>query len=60
LDATAELLIKPERGYEKLIFSVVVGILIGIASVLVIFVVHRSFRGFFKETEEQVEEFGKD
>ena len=60
LDATAELLISPERGYEKLIFSVVVGILIGIASVLVIFVVHRSFRGFFKETEEQVEEFGKD
>lgn len=59
LDATAELLIRPERGYEKLIFSVVVGILIGIASVLVIFVVHRSFRGFFKETEEQVEEFGK-
>lgn len=60
LDATAELLMRPERGYEKLIFSVVVGILIGIASVLVIFVVHRSFRGFFKETEEQVEEFGKD
>jgi putative membrane protein len=60
LDATAELLITPERGYEKLIFSVIVGILIGIASVLVIFVVHRSFRGFFKETEEQVEEFGKD
>lgn len=60
LDATAELLIAPERSYEKLIFSVIVGILIGIASVLVIFVVHRSFRGFFKETEEQVEEFGKD
>jgi hypothetical protein len=48
----------PESGYEQLIFSVIVGILIGIASVLTIFVVHRSFRDFFHETKEQVEEFG--
>jgi hypothetical protein len=45
--------------YEKLIFSVIVGILIGIASVLVVFVIHRSARGFFKKTEERVEEFGE-
>jgi putative membrane protein len=59
LDGTAQVLTKPEMGYEKLIFSVIVGVLIGIASVLVIYVVHRSSKGFFKETVEQVEEFGE-
>ena len=42
-----------------LIFYVIVGILIGIASGLVVLVIHRSARGFFEKTEEQVEEFGK-
>lgn len=60
LDATGDLLMRPEKGYENLIFNVIIGILIGIASVLVIFVIHRSSRGFFEETEEQVEEFGED
>ncbi len=59
LDATSDLLIRPESGYEKLIFSIIVGIMIGIASVLVVFVVHRSSREFFGESEEQVEEFGE-
>lgn len=59
LDGTAQVLTKPEMGYEQLIFSVIVGVLIGIASVLVIFVVHRSSKGFFEETIEQVEEFGE-
>jgi hypothetical protein len=59
LEGTSAVLIKPEMGYERLIFSIIVGILIGIASVLVIFVVHRSARGFFKETKEQAEEFGE-
>ncbi|MDH5482299.1 MAG: DUF373 family protein [Candidatus Bathyarchaeota archaeon] len=60
IDATSDVLIRPELGYEKLIFSIVVGILIGIASILVILVLHRSARGFFEETKEQVEEFGED
>ena len=60
LGAASSLLIRPELGYESLIYNVLVGILIGIASVLVIFVVHRSFRGFFVKTREQVEEFGED
>jgi putative membrane protein len=59
LDGTAEVLTSPEMGYEKLIFSVIVGVLIGIASVLVIFVIHRSSKGFFEENMEQVEEFGE-
>jgi putative membrane protein len=58
LVATSELLIAPEIGYERIIFSIVVGILLGIASVLVIFAVHRAKRSFFSETEEQAKEFG--
>jgi hypothetical protein len=57
LDATSDVLTMPDRGYESLIFSVVIGILIGIASVLVVIVVHRSYKGFFEETKEQAEEF---
>ena len=60
LVATANLLIEEGRGYETIIFNVVIGILIGIASVLIIFVVHHSYKGFFQETEEQLEEFGED
>jgi len=58
LIATSELLITPEIGYGRIVFSIVVGILMGIASVLVIFAVHRAKRGFFAETEEQAKEFG--
>jgi putative membrane protein len=58
-EAVSDVLIRPEMGYERLIFSIVIGILIGVASILVTFVIHRSVKGFFKETEEQVEEFEK-
>lgn len=56
--ATSELLVTPEIGYGRIIFSIVVGIMLGVASVLIIFAVHRSKRGFFAETEEQAKEFG--
>ena len=56
LDGTSAVLIEP-RAPEKLLFSIVIGILIGVASALVVLIVHRSARGFFRETEEQVEEF---
>jgi len=59
LEGTADVLITQGMNYGKLIFSVIVGILIGIASVLVVFVIHRSAKGFFKKTEERVEEFGE-
>lgn len=58
-DGTADVLVSPQLGYEKLMFSAVVGILIGIASTLVVFIIHKSATGFFAETEEQVEEFGE-
>jgi putative membrane protein len=59
LAGTAEALITQGMSYEKLIFSVIVGVLIGIASVLVVFVIYRSAKGFFRKTEERVEEFGE-
>jgi putative membrane protein len=59
LDGTSDVLVRPELGYEKLIFSIVVGVLIGIASVLVVFVIHRKKVVFFGETEADVEELGE-
>jgi uncharacterized membrane protein len=55
LDSASGILINPKVGYEALIFSIVIGILIGIASLLVILVIHRSAKGFFKVTGEQKE-----
>ncbi|MEM2947511.1 MAG: DUF373 family protein [Candidatus Bathyarchaeia archaeon] len=57
LESASNILINPKIGYEVLIFSIVIGILLGVASLLVIVVIHRSARGFFKESEEKVEEF---
>lgn len=60
LDATSNVLINPKVGYEKLIFSIIIGILIGIAAILIGIVIYRSTRGFFKKTEKQAEEFGRE
>ena len=53
LDATANLLIKPmDAGFfQNFIFSIIVGILIGVASILLIIIIQRS-SGFFKNTQE--------
>ena len=56
--STSDLLLG-NAGIGKLILSIVVGILIGVASVLVIFVVHKYTKSFFRETEEQAREFGE-
>jgi putative membrane protein len=59
LDGTADILINPGMGYEKLVFAIVVGILIGIASVLVVFIIHRSAKDFFEKSKAKVDEFGE-
>jgi putative membrane protein len=64
LDATANILLKPGIGFENevfqnLVFTIVVGILIAIASVLLVIIIHRSTRGFFRESEEDVDDFGE-
>jgi len=56
IDATSNILINPSIGYEVLIFSIIVGILLGIASFLTILIINRSIKGFFKKGEEQIEE----
>lgn len=57
LDATAGLLIDPTVPYDTLIFRIVIGILIGIASVLIILILHRSTREFFNKPKGAIEEF---
>ncbi len=59
LDATADILIKPDLGYGTLVFNIVVGVLIGIASVLIIVIIHRSAKTFFKESKGDIDEFGE-
>jgi len=55
LEAVSAILINPKVGYETLIFSIVIGILLSVASILIVIVIHRSAKGFFKKTEEQKE-----
>ncbi len=55
-EGTADVLTRPEMGYEKLVYAIIVGVLIGIASVIVILVIHRSASGFFEETGNRAEE----
>ncbi len=59
MDATSDLLITPTLGYDRFIGFVIVGIMIGIASIIVIIVIHRRFKEFFGETEKQVDDFEK-
>jgi putative membrane protein len=56
--AASDLLVG-SAGPDRVVFATLVGILIGVASVLVIFVLHRRARQFFRETEEQVEELAE-
>lgn len=59
LDATGAILIKPDLGYNTLVFNIIVGVLIGIASVLIIVIIHRSSKDFFKESTEEIDDFGE-
>ncbi len=42
--------------FANFLFTIIVGILIGVASVLLIYIVNRSTKGFFKKREEITEE----
>jgi putative membrane protein len=64
LNGTADILFEPGIGFNSntfsnLVFAIVVGILIAIASVLVIFILHRSAKGFFLGDKEKEDEFGE-
>lgn len=47
-------------GSERVVLATIIGVLIGIASVLVIFVIHRKAKEFFREAEREIEEFGEE
>jgi putative membrane protein len=42
--------------FSNFLFTIIVGILIGVASVMLIYIVNRSAKGFFKKREEKEEE----
>ena len=47
-------------GPERVVLAIIIGILIGVASVLIVFIFHRRAKRFFREADEQVEEFGEE
>jgi len=47
-------------GPERVVLAIIIGILIGVASVLIVFILHRRAKRFFREADEQVEEFGEE
>jgi putative membrane protein len=64
LDSTAALITSYDRGdnlgvglnnafFANFVFTIIVGILIGVASVLLIYIINRSAKGFFKKTDEE-------
>jgi putative membrane protein len=64
LEATANILINTDvLAYDALVgalvFNIVVGILIGIASVLIIIIIQRSAKEFFSKSKEKIDEFGE-
>jgi hypothetical protein len=61
-DGAAEVLINPPLdplAYANLVFSIIVGILIAIASVLIILIIHRQAKDFFATSKTKVDEFGE-
>lgn len=52
-------LLTGSAGPDRVVFAIVIGILIGVASVLVTFVLHRRAKEFFRETGDQVEELAE-
>ena len=55
---TSNLLIDPTIDAGILIFPIVIGVMIAVASIMVIFLIHKVKGEFFEESEEKVEEFG--
>ncbi len=58
VNGAADVLRNPASGLLNLIFYIIVGILIAIASVLVMLIVHRSYKDFFAKPKERTDEFG--
>jgi len=58
LEQTSRVLINPSELFPTgLVFSIFIGILLAIASFMIIFVIHRKYSGFFREKEKEIEKF---
>jgi len=53
---TSQILIDPKLSYDPLIFSIIVGIFLAVASVLITSLLHRQYSVFFREKGRKVEE----
>jgi putative membrane protein len=56
----SQILINPSSEYAGLVVSILVGILVGLSSLLAAFLVHRRYVGFFKKKGVEVEEFSEE
>jgi len=52
----SQILIDPKLSYDTLVFSIIVGIVLAVASVLFTSLLHRHYAGFFREKGRKVEE----
>jgi putative membrane protein len=52
----SQILIDPTLSYDTLVFSIIVGIVLAVASVLFTSLLHRKYAGFFREKGRKVEE----
>jgi len=52
----SQILINPTLTYDTLVYTIVVGILLTLASVIITTIIHRKYTGFFGEKEIKVEE----
>jgi len=51
----SRILIRPELSYERLVFAIVIGILLTVASFLITTLLHRMYVQFFREKDTQIE-----
>ncbi len=52
----SQMLITPTLAYDRLVFAIVIGIFLTIASFLITMVLHRRYHAYFREKEAKVEE----
>jgi len=52
----SRILVNPTLTYERLVFAILIGIFLAVASFLITMVLHRKYHSFFREKEPKVEE----
>lgn len=52
----SQILIDPTLAYDTLVFAIIVGIILAVASVLVTSLIHKMYADFFREKESKIEE----